>query len=101
MNDELRDCVTGIASAQVSLFGLLVDHLEREGVLNKSKLSAELQNIMRLSEQAGRPLQRYQGMVFDQVVAWMAQDKPTWTPIVIEGDGPANSEGNSPSVKPL
>ncbi|WP_089173712.1 hypothetical protein [Bosea sp. AS-1] len=87
MNDELRDYLTGIASAQISLFGLLVDHLEREGILDKSKLSGELQNIMKISEHSEKPLQRYQAMVFDQVINWLASGKPQWTPVVIQGDG--------------
>lgn len=87
MNDELRDYLTGIASAQISLFGLLVDHLERAGALDKAKLSEELQSIMKISESSEKPLQRYQAMVFDQVISWMATGKPQWTPVVIQADG--------------
>lgn len=93
MTSELHEYMTGIASTQISLFGLLVDHLEREGVLDKSKFAGELRNIVELSQQSEKPLQRYQAMIFDQVIGWMAKKEHHWTPVVINGkDNSASAE---------
>ena len=90
MNQELNTFVTGLASAQISLFGILFRHLDNhlgDGI--KRDFADELGRIMAVSAQKGEPLPPGQRVIFEQIVEWLKSSERGWTPVVIEGARPA------------
>jgi hypothetical protein len=86
MNPELNHCITGLASAQISLFGILFKHLGVHlGDEIKRDFADELSRIMAISAQSGEPIQPCQRVIFEQIVDWLKAPERGWTPVVIEG----------------
>lgn len=84
--EDLSSCIAGLASAQISLFGILFKHLEnRLGGEIKHDFAGELSRIMAIAEQSGQPIQPFQRIVFEHVADWLKSPERSWTPIVIDG----------------
>ncbi|MCR4521970.1 MULTISPECIES: hypothetical protein [Bosea] len=84
--DDLSTCIAGLASAQISLFGILFKHLEnRLGSEIKRDFADELGRIIDISEQSGQPIQPFQRIIFEHIADWLKSPERGWTPIVIDG----------------
>lgn len=84
--DDLSNCIAGLASAQISLFGILFKHLEnRLGGEIKRDFADELSRIMTIAEQSGQPIQPLQRVIFEHVGDWLKSPERGWTPVVIDG----------------
>ncbi|BCB17324.1 hypothetical protein [Bosea sp. ANAM02] len=84
--DDFSNCIAGLASAQISLFGILFKHLEnRLGGEIRRDFADELGRIMAISEQSGQPIQPMQRIVFQNIADWLQSSERGWTPVVIEG----------------
>ena len=84
--DDLGTCIAGLASAQISLFGILFKHLEnRLGSEIKRDFADELGRIMDIAEQSGQPIQPFQRIIFEHIADWLKSPERGWTPIVIDG----------------
>ena len=70
--DDLGTCIAGLASAQISLFGILFKHLEnRLGSEIKRDFADELGRIMDIAEQSGQPIQPFQRIIFEHIADWL------------------------------
>ena len=86
MNQDLSNCIAGLASAQISLFGILFKHLEnRLGGEIRRDFADELGRIMDIAEQSGQPIQPFQRIIFEHIADWLKSPERGWTPIVIDG----------------
>ena len=86
MNQDLSNCIAGLASAQISLFGILFKHLEnRLGSEIKNDFADELSRIIAISEQSGQQMQPLQRIVFENIADWLKSSERGWTPVVIDG----------------
>lgn len=86
MNQDISNCIAGLASAQISLFGILFKHLEnRLGGEIKRDFADELSRIIDISEQSGQQIQPCQRIIFEHVVDWLKSSERGWTPVVIDG----------------
>lgn len=86
MNQDLSNCIAGLASAQISLFGILFKHLEnRLGSEIRRDFADELGRIIAISEQSGQQIQPLQRIVFENIADWLKSSERGWTPVVIEG----------------
>lgn len=84
--DDLNTCIAGLASAQISLFGILFKHLEnRLGSEIKRDFADELGRIIDIAEQSGQPIQPFQRIIFEHIAEWLKSPERGWTPIVIDG----------------
>lgn len=84
--DDLSNCIAGLASAQISLFGILFKHLEnRLGGEIRRDFADELGRIIDISEQSGQPIQPCQRVIFEHIVDWLKSSERGWTPVVIDG----------------
>lgn len=84
--DDLSTCIAGLASAQISLFGILFKHLEnRLGSEIKRDFADELGRIMDIAERSGQPIQPFQRIIFTHIADWLKSPDRGWTPIVIDG----------------
>jgi len=84
--DDLSNCIAGLASAQISLFGILFKHLEnRLGSEIKNDFADELSRIMTVAEQSGQPIQPFQRIIFEHIADWLKSSERGWTPVVIDG----------------
>uniref|UniRef100_A0A9E7ZK83 Uncharacterized protein n=1 Tax=Bosea sp. NBC_00436 TaxID=2969620 RepID=A0A9E7ZK83_9HYPH len=84
--EDLSSCIAGLASAQISLFGILFKHLEnRLGGEIKHDFADELSRIMAIAEQSGQPIQPFQRIIFEHIADWLKSPERGWTPIVIDG----------------
>ena len=84
--EDLSHCVAGLASAQISLFGILFKHLEnRFGSGIKNDFADELSRIMTTAEQSGQPIQPFQRIIFEHIADWLKSSGRGWTPVVIDG----------------
>jgi hypothetical protein len=86
MNQDLSNCIAGLASAQISLFGILFKHLEnRLGSEIRRDFADELGRIIAISEQSGQQIQPLQRIVFENIADWLKSSERGWTPVVIDG----------------
>ncbi|RYE31791.1 MAG: hypothetical protein EOP23_14775 [Hyphomicrobiales bacterium] len=86
MNQDLSNCIAGLASAQISLFGILFKHLEnRLGSEIKNDFADELSRIIAISEQSGQQIQPFQRIIFEHIADWLKSSDRGWTPVVIDG----------------
>ncbi len=86
MNQDLSNCIAGLASAQISLFGILFKHLEnRLGGDIRRDFADELGRIIAISEQSGQEIQPLQRIVFENIADWLKTSERGWTPVVIDG----------------
>ncbi len=84
--DDFSNCIAGLASAQISLFGILFKHLEnRLGSEIRRDFADELGRIIAISEQSGQPIQPMQRIVFQNIADWLKSSEHSWTPVVIDG----------------
>lgn len=84
--DDLSTCIAGLASAQISLFGILFKHLEnRLGSEIRRDFVDELGRIIDIAEQSGQPIQPFQRIIFEHIADWLKSPERGWTPIVIDG----------------
>lgn len=100
--DDLNTCIAGLASAQISLFGILFKHLEnRLGSEIRRDFAEELGRITDIADQSGQPIQPFQRIIFEQVADWLKSAERGWTPVVIDGAkgvpqaGPATSKDHN------
>jgi|GEM_PF-2509076 len=86
MNQDISDCLAGLASAQISLFGVLFKHLEnRLGDEIRRDFADELSRIIDISEQSGQQIQPFQRIIFEHIADWLKSSERGWTPVVIDG----------------
>jgi hypothetical protein len=86
MNQDLSNCIAGLAGAQISLFGILFKHLEnRLGSEIRRDFADELGRIIAISEQSGQQIQPLQRIVFENIADWLKSSERGWTPVVIDG----------------
>ena len=86
MNQDFSNCLAGLASAQISLFGILFKHLEnRLGDEIRRDFADELSRIIAISEQSGQQIQAFQRIIFENIVDWLKSSERGWTPVVIDG----------------
>ena len=86
MNQDFSNCLAGLASAQISLFGILFKHLEnRLGDEIRRDFADELSRIIAISEQSGQQIQPFQRIIFENIVDWLKSSERGWTPVVIDG----------------
>lgn len=86
MNQDLSNCIAGLASAQISLFGILFKHLENHlGSEIRRDFADEIGRIIDISEQSGQPIQPFQRIVFEHIADWLKSSERSWTPVVIDG----------------
>lgn len=86
MNQDLSNCIAGLASAQISLFGILFKHLEnRLGSEIRRDFADELSRIIAISEQSGQQIQPFQRIIFENIADWLKSSERGWTPVVIDG----------------
>jgi hypothetical protein len=86
MNQDLSNCIAGLAGAQISLFGILFKHLEnRLGSEIRRDFADELGRIVAISEQSGQQIQPLQRIVFENIADWLKSSERGWTPVVIDG----------------
>lgn len=98
MNQDISNCIAGLASAQISLFGILFKHLEnRLGSEIKRDFADELSRIMDIAEQSGQPIQPFQRIIFEHIADWLKSPERGWTPIVIDGAKAAMAGGPAPA----
>ncbi len=84
--EDLSNCIAGLASAQISLFGILFKHLEnRLGSEIRNDFADELSRIMTIAEQSGQPIQPFQRIIFEHIADWLKSSERGWTPVVIDG----------------
>ena len=99
--DDLSTCIAGLASAQISLFGILFKHLEnRLGSEIKRDFADELGRIMDIAEQSGQPIQPFQRIIFEHIADWLKSPERGWTPIVIDGAKAAQAMANATAPTP-
>ena len=98
MNQDISNCIAGIASAQISLFGILFKHLdERLGGEIKRDFADELGRIIAISEQSGQPIQPIQRIIFEHIADWLKSSERGWTPVVIDGAKAAQAMADDPT----
>jgi len=86
MNQDFSNCLAGLASAQISLFGILFKHLEnRLGDEIRRDFADELSRIIAISEQSGQQIQPFQRIIFENIADWLKSSERGWTPVVIDG----------------
>ena len=86
MNQDFSNCLAGLASAQISLFGILFKHLEnRLGSEIRRDFADELGRIIAISEQSGQQIQPFQRIIFENIADWLKSSERGWTPVVIDG----------------
>ncbi|MDX2143552.1 MAG: hypothetical protein SFV19_09365 [Rhodospirillaceae bacterium] len=85
MVNEPVHLIEGIATAQISLFGMLIDHLDRQGEMDKAKFRDEMAAVLRISEARSQVLQPHHHMIFKGVISWLSAQPQTWTPVVVGG----------------
>lgn len=86
MNQDLSNCIAGLASAQISLFGILFKHLEnRLGGEIRRDFAEELCRIIDISDQSEQQIQPCQRLIFEHIVDWLKSSERGWTPVVIDG----------------
>ncbi len=98
--NDFSNCIAGLASAQISLFGILFKHLEnRLGGEIRHDFADELGRIIAISEQSGQPIQPMQRIVFQNIADWLKSSERGWTPVVIDGSKaqPAMAGGAAPA----
>jgi hypothetical protein len=87
MSQEVNEYLAGVASAQVCLFGILLEQIDREwGGQVKQGFAEELRRIVAMS--AASPDKQHPGqtMIFNSLLRWLSPPaNPGWTPVVIEG----------------
>lgn len=102
MNQDLSNCIAGLASAQISLFGILFKHLDaRLGGEIKRDFADELGRIIAISEQSGQPIQPIQRIVFEHIADWLNSSERGWTPVVIDGAKAAQAMADDATPAPL
>lgn len=86
MNQDLSNCIAGLASAQISLFGILFKHLEnRLGGEIKRDFAEELSRIIDISDQSEQQIQPCQRLIYEHIIDWLKSSERGWTPVVIDG----------------
>lgn len=86
MNQDLSNCIAGLASAQISLFGILFKHLDnRLGGEIRRDFAEELCRIIEISDQSEQQIQPCQRLIFEHIVDWLKSSERGWTPVVIDG----------------
>lgn len=86
MNQDLSNCIAGLASAQISLFGILFKHLDnRLGGDIRRDFAEELCRIIEISDQSEQQIQPCQRLIFEHIVDWLKSSERGWTPVVIDG----------------
>ena len=84
--DDLSTCIAGLASALISLFGILFKHLDnRLGGEIRRDFADELGRIIDISEQNGQQIQPLQRIIFEHIADWLKSPERGWTPVVIDG----------------
>lgn len=101
MTQQFNDYLAGLASAQISLFGILAEHLDRcvaPGL--KQEVAADLRRILDLAAKQQEALPECQRMIFEQVVAWLGRRERGWTPVVVRGSlhSRAGADAGRPST---
>ncbi|WP_306227569.1 hypothetical protein [Bosea beijingensis] len=98
VNQDLSNCIAGLASAQISLFGILFKHLEnRLGSEIRRDFADELSRIIAISEQSGQQIQPFQRIVFEHIADWLKSSERGWTPVVIDGAKAAQAMARAPA----
>lgn len=85
MANQPAHLIEGIATAQISLFGMLIDHLDRQGEMDKAKFCDEIAAVLRISEARSHVLEPHHHMIFKGVISWLSAPPKTWTPVVVGG----------------
>ena len=99
--DDLSTFIAGLASAQISLFGILFKHLEnRLGSEIKRDFADELGRIIAVAEQSGQPVQPFQRIIFEHIADWLKSPERGWTPVVIDGAKAAQAMAGATAPAP-
>lgn len=90
MFDDLHNYQIGLATAHISVFGILIDHLEASGAVDKSAIEKELRALVGSPALQGEsPLHRAQALAFGGLLEWLQKKHPgvkhQWRPVVVGG----------------
>ncbi len=99
MVDDMHHYQIGLATAHISVFGILIDHLAASGAVDKSAIEKELRGLVGSPAlQGGSTLQKAQALAFGGLLEWLQKKRPEvehqWRPVVVGGTSHEPQQSN-------